>query len=467
MGTDRSQHVTNPSPNILIIYPDQMRGDAMGCIGNTCIKTPHFDRLANEGVLFENAFTSYPLCSPFRASLFTGKYAHSNGVYANHYPIPLDQDFLAKKFKEEGYQTAYFGKWHLAGGASPGFIPPGNKRLGFDHFIGFNRGHHYFNSIYFKDTDQPYSSHRYEPDYQTDQLIGFLDQWRMDKEDSPFFAMINYGLPHPPLEAPDHYINLYSAEEVPILTAVPKDADSQRASREFLAKYYGLIACVDHNLGKVLDWLDRWNIADETVVILVSDHGELAGEHGRYAKRNYHRGASHVPLIIRYPKRFPAGNIVQSIVDPSVDTMPTLLELCNISVPEDIQGVSYLPLLDGETRLSRDAVFYEILMELEGPERFPVPERGVRTLEWLYVRNETAPIALYNLTSDPFELNNLVDSPEYLGKIRSLDGLLKEHMSLTGDDWRIGVTFPPQDYQSYEQGDRNVIELLRHAIIES
>jgi arylsulfatase A-like enzyme len=106
-------------------------------------------------------------------------------------------------------------------------------------------------------------------------------------------------------------------------------------------------------------------------------------------------------------------------------------------------------------------------LELKGQERFPLPERGVRTLEWLYARNEAAPIALYNLVSDPFELNNLVDSPKYLGKITTLDGLIKEHMYHTGDDWSIGVAFPLQDYQTYEQGDRNAIELLRHAIVES
>lgn len=146
-----------------------------GCAGNACIKTPNTDRLAREGVRFENAYTSFPLCSPFRASLFTGKYAHTNGQFANHFPIPLDQECLAEILRDDGYRTGYIGKWHLYGGPKPGFVPPGKARLGFDHFVGFNRGHYYLNSIYYKDTDQPYHSTRYEPEYQTNQLIEFMD----------------------------------------------------------------------------------------------------------------------------------------------------------------------------------------------------------------------------------------------------------------------------------------------------
>lgn len=466
MKANQQHRTPTGDPNILIIYPDQMRGDCLSYAGNPCIKTPHIDRLAYEGVLFENAFTSFPLCSPFRASFFTGKYAQATGIFANHYTIPLDQDFLPQIFREHGYQTGYFGKWHLDGGKIPGFVPPGERRLGFDHFIGFNRGHHYFGSVYYKDSVQPYTSRRYEPDYQTDQLIDYMERCQADPGGRPFFAMINYGPPHPPLEAPENYLGLYSPEEVPILDPVPEDAASRRAAREFLAKYYGLIACVDHNVGRLLGWLDRQNLVDDTVVIFVSDHGELAGEHGRYAKKNYHRAAMHVPLIVRNPKRFPAGHIVRSIVDPSVDSMPTLLELCGFPIPESVQGVSYLSHLEGSDIPTRKTVYYKIFLEMEGPERYPVPERGVRSLEWLYVRDRGSPIALYDLKEDPHEMNNLAGSMGYLDVISKLDNLLVDHMVRTADDWDLGAVFPPHDYHTYDQGDRNVASLLEHAIIE-
>jgi arylsulfatase A-like enzyme len=448
----------------LIIYADQMRGDSMSCAGGLPVKTPQIDRLALEGVRFENAYTSFPLCAPFRASFFTGKYAHSTGVYANHYAIPLEQIFLANIFRKHQYQTGYFGKWHLDGGRIPGFIPPGDRRLGFDHFIGFNRGHHYFGSVYFRDTDQPYTSPRYEPDYQTDQLIEFGEKSLKDPQSRPFLAMINYGLPHPPLVAPEHYINLYSEEEVPLPGNVPQGEQSKRTAKAFLVQYYGLIACLDHNVGKLLDWIDHRNLFTRTLVIFLSDHGELAGEHGKYGKKTYHRSAMHVPLLVRYPRLFPSGHVVHTLVDPSVDTMPTLLECCAIDIPGDVQGSSYLKLLEGDNIPTRQAVFYEILMEKEGPEKFPIPERGVRTLDWLYVRNREGPLVLHNLRSDPLEMENLIQSAQHQPIIKELDRLLSEHMDQTGDDWRIEATFPPHDYDTYDEGDKNVAEMLKHAI---
>jgi arylsulfatase A-like enzyme len=450
----------------LIIYPDQMRGDAMSCAGNPLVKTPQIDRLALEGVRFENAYTSFPLCSPFRASFFTGKYAHSTGVHANHYAIPLGQNFLADIFRKNHYQTGYFGKWHLDGGRIPGFVPLGDRRLGFEHLTGFNRGHQYFDSVYFKDNDQPNTSSRYQPDYQTDQLIEFCESCLDEPQGGPFLAMINFGLPHPPLVAPEHYLNLYSAGDVHLPENVPQDAGSQSASRAFLAKYYGLIACVDHNVGRQLDWIDYRNLFDRTLVIFVSDHGELAGEHGLYGKKTYHRSAMHVPLLVRYPKRFPRGHVVYNLVDPAVDTMPTLLECCGFPIPEEVQGTSYLPLLEGSDSPIREAVFYEILMEKDGPEKYPVPERGVRTLDWLYVRNRETPLVLYDLSADPLEMENLIGSTQHQPVIDELDRLLNGHMDRTGDDWQIEAVFPPDNYDGYEEGDRNVADLLKYAISE-
>lgn len=462
--TDKSG--STKRPNILIIYPDQMRADVMGCAGNTCIKTPNLDRLAIEGVRFGNAFTSFPLCSPFRASLFTGKYAHSNGQFANHHPIPLGQDFLPEILRDNGYQTGYIGKWHLDGGIKPGFVPPGERRLGFDHFVGFNRGHFYFDSIYYRDTEQPYRSPRYEPDYQTDHLVEFMQSCTQTDDERPFFAMMCLGIPHPPLVAPPYYKHLYSPEEVPIRDNVPSDPESRERARNFLAGYYGLVANVDHNVGRVLDWLDKAGLADDTLVILLSDHGEMAGEQGRYSKKMAYDNSMRVPLIVRYPKRFPAGHEVSSLVDVSVDTMPTLLEICGLSVPDAVQGASYLSLLNGDSNPIRNEVYYEIIMEKEGPERFPVPERGVRTLDWLYVRTEDSPKLLFDLQNDPLEMNNLVEDSKYSGVVRKLDQLLRQHMAHTDDDWSIEAKFPPPNFMTHEEGTKNAARLLKEATIE-
>jgi arylsulfatase A-like enzyme len=453
-------------PNVLIIYSDQLRADSLSCAGNEVVKTPHIDRLANEGARFSNAFVSYPLCGPFRASLFTGKYAHAHGVYANHYAIPLGQDFLAEIYHSAGYATGYFGKWHLNGGQVPGFVPPGKRRLGFEHFIGFNRGHHYFNSIYYKDRAQPFTSRRYEPDYQTDQLIEFMDECK--KEQTPYLAVINYGLPHPPFVGPDHYLNLYKPESVKLRANTPEDQGAQEKACQFLAKYYGLIACLDHNVGKVLDWLDASGLVENTIVIFLSDHGEMAGEHDRYAKTTYFRGAMQVPLIVRYPRTSTGGIVVDDLVDLSVDTMPTLLELCKLQVPEAVQGRSYLDaLIDAHRRSERDFVFYQILRQSYGPEKFPVAERGLRTKNWLYVRNKEHSIALFNLDKDPNEVNDLSALPQYVGIIKDMDARLKKLMIEINDDWEIEADQLPDDFDSYQQGDINVEVLGRRAMVEA
>jgi arylsulfatase A-like enzyme len=450
-------------PNILIVYSDQLRADALGCAGNPVVQTPNMDRLAREGARFTNAHVTFPLCCPFRAALMTGKHPHSTGMYANHYPIPLDQTFLADVLRRSGYQTGYVGKWHLNGGTKHSFVKP-EERLGFERFIGFSRGHEYVNSVFYRDDDpQPRTSRRYQPDYQTDHLIELMDDWRRDPDGRPFFGMICYGLPHPPLIAPEHYLNMYSPDDVPINAEITED---EPRAREFLAKYYGLVTSVDDNVGKLLDWLDAQGLADNTFVLLVSDHGEMAGEHGHYGKKMAFLNSMHVPMLVRYPDRVAAGRVVADVVDPSVDTMPALLDLCGIPIPDEVQGVSYVPLLDGADQPTRDAIYYEVLQETEGPEKFPIPERGVRTCDWLYVRTEAGVKGLYDLKNDPLETTDLSGTDGVAEVMARLDGMLSAHMQRTGDDWGIEALFPPPDFQTHGDGAKYGEDMLKKAIVE-
>ncbi len=486
-------------PNILIIYPDQLRADVMGCAGNPTIKTPHFDRLAEEGVRFEEAYTSFPLCTPFRSSLFTGKYNHCTGVYANHHPIPLDQDFLPDILSRNGYQTGYIGKWHLNGGDAPGFVPPGPRRLGFDHFVGFNRGHYYLNAIYYRDTDQPYHCPRYEPDFQTDHLIEYMEGCVSSGDERPFFGMICYGAPHFPFNMPSYLRNLYRPEEIPLgptsgNTELQKQitkellennfpvasgvwgvgdsesprTDDEQAVREYLAQYYGMVANIDHNLGIILNWLDKKGLRDDTMVVLLSDHGDMAGEHGYLCgtKKTPYRQVMRAPLIIRYPARFVAGRVIPSLVDVSVDTMPTILNLCGLEIPDSVQGVSYLSMLDGDPVPVRNAVFYEVNKELEGPERFPIPERAVRTPEWLYCRTRKGPKLLFDEKNDPEELHNLVDDPKFRAQREKLEAILKEHMDRTDDDWSAEAVFPAPGFLTHEEKTEKQKQLAEKALVE-
>lgn len=488
-------------PNILFVYADQLREDMLSCAGNPVIRTPYMDRLAAEGVRCTGAFSSFPLCTPFRASLFTGKYNHSTGVYANHHPIPLGQDFLPQLLSDAGYATGYVGKWHLEGGAAPGFVPPGERRLGFEHLVGFNRGHYYLNSIYFHDDGKPRHCPRYEPDFQTEQMGAWLQSRKEAKDGKPFFGMICYGVPHFPFNMPEYCKTLYRPDEMPLgPTATDSDLknrlaksfkernfplasgvwgtgagsediviESEAEIRSYMAQYYGMTANMDWNLGRLLNQLDALDLTDNTMVVFFSDHGDMCGEHGYRcgAKKTFYRAAAQIPLLIRWPAGgITGGSIVDGLVDFAVDAAPTALQAANIAVPSSMQGVDVLPMLRGETAAVRDAVFYEVNKELEGPERFPIPERGVRTHEWLYVRTEAGPTHLYDLVADPDETRNMVHEPTSVDDVARMETVLATHMRDTNDDWSAEAFFPAKDFMDHESKSRLQQELLRQAVIE-
>jgi arylsulfatase A-like enzyme len=480
----------NDKPNILIIYPDQLRADTIGCAGNPVIKTPNIDRLAGEGMQFNNAYVSFPICCPFRASLLTGKYAQSHGMIQNHFPLRGDQDFLAQMLKDAGYQTGYIGKWHLEGGPKPGFVPK-DRRFGFDHFVGFNRGHEYQKSIYFSDDGQPHFSKRYEPDYQTDQLLEFIDSAAHSDDDKPFFGYVSWGPPHFPMNMPEYLRTLYSPDEVVLPPGVPNpelqiavqqrrleeycggnpktrhkshtakdtkppgEPETEAEIRQFIAEYYGMIHNIDHNLGRVLNKLDALGIAENTLVVFLSDHGDMMGQQGHFCgvKAQAYRGAMQVPLIVRYPNRFAAGQKVDHLVDVAVDTMPTLLSLCGIDAPAENQGVSYLPLLDGVDAPVRDAVMYQLFAQNDGnvQEFTPYAERGIRTRDWLYVRHKDKPVVLHNLQNDYHEMNNLVQDAQYQSQIQAFDKQIQAHMDATGDSWDMKADFPPPNFLTHAE----------------
>lgn len=485
--------MSEKQPNILVIYADQMRYDCMGCSGNPDVKTPYLDRLADEGVMFDNAFVSYPLCTPFRASFLTGKYAHSTGVYSNHFPIdPNRQPSLAPILTGAGYRTGYIGKWHLFGGPKPGFVPPGPDRMGFDHFVGYNRGHQYMDAVFYRDTDQPYRCKRYEPDFQTDHAIEFMQSVLDGPGDAPFFAYMCFGPPHFPMDMPDHLKKMYDPARITLPAGTP-DPEAQRAFiedrvaydfdgefdllekskaadgakkpgeveneediRNFVAEYYAMISNVDHNVGVLLNWLEGQGILDDTIVIFLSDHGDMLGQHGQFCgwKRSAYRSAMHVPFFVRYPRRFAGGRRVRSLVDISVDTMPSLLEICGQEIPEGVQGTSFVPVLESDTP-TRDAVMYELMRQSKGGrgQRHPKPERGIRTQEWLYVRKQDKPIYLFDQINDPTEQTNLINDPAYREIQEALDIRITRHMAETGDDFELEMPWPPKDFISHKDAD--------------
>ena len=491
-------------PNILCIYVDQLREDSLGCTGNPVIKTPNINRISYEGVRCSEAYVSTPLCTPFRASFLTGKYAHAAGVHANHFPIPTDQTFLSHHLRDAGYNTGYIGKWHLYGGPKPGFVPPGPDRCGFETFVGFNRGHEYDRSIFFYDDGQPFHCPRHEPDFQTDQVIDFMDR-AISEDGRPFFAFVCLGPPHHPMKIPGHWKSLYRPEEVPLPQGVPDpelqlqvqgeriarefggdptnadhshidyrlvpagEPETEEEIRQYVAEYYGMIANVDWNVGRMLDWLDASGLAEDTVVLFFSDHGDMLGQHGYYCgnKRVAYRGAMHVPVLARFPRHFPAGHVSDALIDLSVDAMPTILRIAGKACPEGLHGVSFLQQLRGREGGGRDAVYYQLMLQSKGLEGDVHPRalRGFRSKDWLFVRDRDGPRMLFDLWKDPDENNNLVADPEYSRTMSKLDRWVLERMKDTTDNWEQEHSFPPPDFISHSDAARAHGLMLEGAIV--
>ena len=497
--------MTERRPNIIVIYPDQMRYDCMSPSGNRVVRTPHLQRLADEGAVFDNAFTSYPLCCPFRASMMTGKQAQGHGMYQNHFPLRADQEFLAERLQVQGYRTLYAGKWHLEGGPKPGYVPP-DRRFGFEKFAGFNRGHSYMDGLFWRDTDQPYRCTRYEPDFQTDHLLDFIDEARAETPDRPFFGFLSYGPPHHPNDMPEHWRKMYRAEEIELSDAhlgeeafrriqarrveidcagdadaalrsrtahgakAPLEPETDDEIRTFIAEYYGMISCIDHNVGRILNHLDRHGLAEDTMVVFLSDHGDMLGEHGYpcgYKPQGY-RAAMQVPMIVRYPRQVAGGRRIDGLIDVGIDTPVTLLELAGAEPFTEAHGISYRTLLDGTAEETRDAVMYQTFRMDGGAkgEYTPVPERGIRTREWLYVRQPDRRKFLFDQIADPRELYNLAESPGHAVLMDDFDARIAAHMEATGDAWDLHLDFPPPNFLTHGDAERHLKEdLLPRAIL--
>lgn len=459
-------------PNVIWIYPDQLRFDALSSSGNTVCETPAIDWLAENGANFVDSHTSFPLCCPFRASTMTGLYAHKNGMYSNHYPIDLNlEHYLPEMMKEAGYRTSWIGKWHLNGGQKFDIVPK-EYRLGFDEFVGYSRGHHYIDAIYYRDDDPtPHTSKKFEPEFQTDQLIDFIDRSVADQ--MPFMGMICYGIPHPPVDMqPDESKFRYSPEQIELPDTVPEHM--REDAKIFRAKYYGLVNAVDTQIGRVTKYLEEKSLLDDTLIIVVSDHGEMAGEFGLYEKTVSYRASSHVPLIIHYPNMVKKGRVIDQLIDPSVDVTATILDICGIDVPKTMDGSSLKKMLmTGADESHDDYVYYQAIQvadsvceKVDKEDKKPFGQRGIRTKDYLYVELQGKPFKLFDLKNDPEEKYNLVDNFNGYSLLKEQRAKLKNLMKQYGDSWSVERDVLPPDFETHAAALERYDELLNRATVE-
>lgn len=387
-------------PNVLFILSDQMRAEAMGCMGNDQVQTPTLDRMADDGVLCTRNYSPDPVCTPARASIMTGQYPHVHGNINNRFRLPTRTTTMGNVLNDAGYETGYVGKWHLDGTAKPGNVPPGERRQGFEYWKGFNRGHAHLKGHPHFDRDGTVDwEEGYQPAVQTDLAIDFIDE-HADGE-NPFFCFLSWGPPHLPYEAPDRYEAMYDSEEFDLRPNVPEHMAAQ--ARRDLVPYYGMITSLDDQLDRLFAALEERGIAEETLVVFTSDHGELIGSQGEYYKGYPWEESVHVPLIWRYPEGLPEGETRSELVS-LIDLMPTILSLSGAEIPDGVQGEDVTGVLrDGETT-DRDGIYIEHAMGRDSEWR------AMRTDEHtLVVDRDCDPKYFFNTEDDPYQQHNLVD----------------------------------------------------------
>jgi arylsulfatase A-like enzyme len=451
------------APNIIFILTDDQQQRAMSAYGNEILKTPNMDRIAAGGIRFTEAFVTNALCAPSRASILTGLYSHAHGVISNGDGPTLrnqpgmkdDQITFAHLLQQVGYHTALVGKWHIRswpGGFHQWIILPGQGE--------------------YQDPEMIANGHRVKfrghvEDVIGDQALTFLQQRPKDK---PFCLLYQFKAPHRTWLPASRFEKHFEDVEIPlprtfedrlegrpeavrkaemaladmpdfrergVSPSLPREERKRRNLQLLVKNYYRVLLGVDENVGRVLDFLDKNGLAENTVVIYSSDNGFFLGEHGLFDKRLMYEPSIRVPMLLRLPSRLKAGRVDSSHLVLNVDIAPTLLELAGVPVPSWMHGRSWLPLLEERQGSWRDAFLYEYY---EYPAVHCVRKnRGVRTARWKLIHFWEQPEEweLYDLQNDPDETNNLAGRPAYAEQMNQL------RQKLAGLRRELGDTDPP------------------------
>jgi arylsulfatase A-like enzyme len=446
----------NRRPNVLILLTDQQHTNTLGCYGNGVISTPNVDRLARDGVLFDRHYVTIPLCVPSRASIWSSQYAHTNGVMVNDdgrgVTFPDAIPTLGDVAKSAGYVCGYIGKWHIGRETvlQHGFTDAWWTQLrgSYEQHLEETGGARFDSGAnrYAQRAAVPF-----EAAHDTvvcDRTIEFLKTHR----DAPFVCVCSMRAPHDPYIGP--FDTLYDPADVPIPPTVGetfsgKPAAQRRgaprlwfeswigrdpqnlnldALRATIARYWGLVHLIDVNVGRVLTALDELALAEDTVVLFMSDHGDQMGNHGLFAKGLFlYDDSTRVPCVLRWKSHLPAGRRVNHLTT-TLDIVPTLLDLMGVGQPREMQGESMRQIWD-YAHNRRDAVFMEVF-EAYGCGS---PIFGVRTDRWKYNWHVADVDELYDMREDPYETRNLAPSPEHRDTLLGLRYRVLNWLEETGD----------------------------------
>ena len=430
--------VPERKPNIIFVFADQLRAHALSCCGNEQVHTPNFDRVASEGVRFDNALSTWPVCSPYRAMLLTGRYPMHNGTVTNDTALMDGLPTIATVCKANGYATGYIGKWHLEWGRDP-FVPK-ERRQGFDYWAVRNCSHQHFDSFYCGGTPEKIPLPGYEPDAQA-RLAG--DYIRRHK-DRPFCLFLSWGPPHDPYRGPEEQTKKFPVDKLRLRRNVPESelvhcllqTDPSRLSERSVKRraywrktleddalfrqrclqgYYAATKAIDGSMGTVLEALDGAGLREDTIIVFSSDHGDMMGSHRMISKQEPLEESIRIPFVLRYPRKIKPGTTTDALLSPT-DVLPTLLALGGLPIPDGLDGKDLSEAAEGGKSDQQDAVL--IMKMLPGGTPWiangVTSWRGVRTKRYTYAYLlDRGPWVLFDNQADPYQLDNLINRPEH------------------------------------------------------
>jgi N-acetylglucosamine-6-sulfatase len=457
-------------PNVLFVLCDDIRWNAISCAGHPTLKTPNIDRIAKEGVRFSNMFCTTSLCSPSRASILTGLYAHGHGVRDNFTELPAQLPHWPKRLAEAGYETAYLGKWHMGENND-------EPRPGFSFFATHKGQGKYFDTEWNINGEGSKLIKGYYTTVVTDMALDWL---KKDHANKPWALCIGHKAPHSfytpeekyshafdhvPVHYPDTAFHLekkpsWIKERLttwhgiygPLFEWRKQFPDARpEAVKDFenmVHGYWGTILSVDDSMGRLFAFLEETHQLENTVIVFMGDNGLLEGEHGMVDKRTGHEPCLRIPLLVRYPSLGRGKVIDQQAL--TVDVAPSLIELCSAKALDGIHGKSWVNLVRQGDPAWRKSWFYEYNYEVQFP--YTPNVRAVRTDDWKYIHyphGDGMPdrhmAEMYDLKTDPDERTNLINDPKYAAKLKELALELASTMRASG-------LAPEEDKMPMDQG---------------
>ncbi len=423
-------------PNIVFLLTDQWRLQAFGYTGNTQVKTPNIDKLAEESTNFTHATAGWSVCCPWRASMLTGQYPLTHGVFVNDVGIGSNPVGMGTAFKQAGYDTAFIGKWHVDGQGRSNYIPS-ERRLGFDYFKALECTHDYNNSAYYDNNDTTKRLWEgYDVFAQADDAMNYIENHNNDK---PFMLLLSWGPPHNPYDnAPQQYRDMYQAENIKLRPNIPPE--EQANARKWLAGYYAHCTAIDKSVGDILKAIANAGLGEDTIVVFASDHGDMLGSQGQERKQRPWDESIRVPFIVRVPHI--DGSETNAMINAH-DILPTLLGLCDADIPDTVEGRDFSPVFRGEPDPANGAAllacfhpFGEYSVEGGGREY-----RGIRTHRYTYTKTLEGAWQLYDNETDPYQLSNLVNKPEFASIQDELEARLQQLLDELDDKFEDGMVY--------------------------